>query len=34
MVRVAMDLDVSGAISPFDRGDLGLWLTDPGLIAQ
>jgi site-specific DNA recombinase len=34
IVHVCRDLDVSGAISPFDRGDLGKWLTAPELIDQ
>lgn len=28
VVGTAMDLDVSGAVSPFDRDSLGPWLTD------
>ena len=31
LVPVCYDLDVSGSISPFDRGDLGKWLTSAGL---
>jgi hypothetical protein len=27
IVHVCRDLDVSRAVSPFDRGDLGKWLT-------
>jgi site-specific DNA recombinase len=27
-VDVAEDLDVSGSVSPFDRDQLGPWLTD------
>jgi site-specific DNA recombinase len=30
----ALDLDVSGAMSPFERPQLGPWLTDPALIAK
>lgn len=33
-VYVATDLDVSGAVSPFTRPNLGPWLTDPVKIAQ
>lgn len=29
LVGVAEDLDVSGAVSPFERPNLGPWLTDP-----
>jgi site-specific DNA recombinase len=34
VVYIARDLDVSGAVSPFDRGNLGKWLTVPELAAQ
>src|SRR6266542_4408782 len=34
VVHVAQDVDVSGAVSPFQRADLGPWLTDPDKIAQ
>jgi site-specific DNA recombinase len=34
VVYVAQDVDVSGAVSPFQRADLGPWLTDPDKIAQ
>ncbi|MGH7484655.1 MAG: recombinase family protein, partial [bacterium] len=34
LVAITEDVDVSGAISPFDRKDLGPWLTDPDKIAQ
>ena len=34
IVYIAEDLDVSGAVSPFDRADLGPWLTDPAKIGQ
>ena len=34
LVYIAFDNDISGAISPFDREDLGPWLTDPAKIAQ
>jgi site-specific DNA recombinase len=29
VIHITEDLDVSGATSPFDRDDLGPWLTDP-----
>ncbi len=32
VVAVATDLDVTGAISPFDRAELGPYLSDPELI--
>ena len=34
LVTIVHDLDVSGAISPFDRERLGPWLTDPARIRQ
>lgn len=34
LVHIAEDTDVSGAISPFERPDLGRWLTEPALIAR
>jgi DNA invertase Pin-like site-specific DNA recombinase len=34
LVYIAHDSDVSGDISPFDREDLGPWLTEPIKIAQ
>ena len=34
LVHVTEDVDVSGAVSPFERDDLGPWLTDPELIAK
>lgn len=34
IVPVAMDLDVSGAISPFERSKLSPWLTMPELVAK
>jgi site-specific DNA recombinase len=34
LVYIAVDEDISGAISPFERADLGPWLTDPDKIAQ
>jgi DNA invertase Pin-like site-specific DNA recombinase len=34
LVGLTEDSDVSGAISPFVRKDLGPWLTDPAKIAQ
>lgn len=33
-VHIVEDLDVSGTVSPFEREQLGPWLTDPGKIAQ
>jgi site-specific DNA recombinase len=33
-VATTEDVDVSGAVSPWERADLGPWLTDPELIAQ
>jgi site-specific DNA recombinase len=33
LVYITMDLDVSGAVSAFDRAELGPWLTDPDRIA-
>src|SRR5690348_3894785 len=34
LVGITEDTDVSGSISPFERADLGPWLTDPKLIAK
>jgi site-specific DNA recombinase len=34
LVYMTEDTDVSGSISPFERADLGPWLTDPDLIAE
>lgn len=34
IVHVAEDLDVSGAVSPWERPELGPWLTEPGKFAQ
>ena len=34
VVATTEDVDVSGAISPFDRDDLGPWLTDPEKLAK
>jgi site-specific DNA recombinase len=34
LVHVTEDVDVSGAVSPFERDDLGPWLTEPEKIAQ
>ena len=34
LIHMCEDLDVSGGISPFDRGDLGKWLTAPEYIEQ
>jgi DNA invertase Pin-like site-specific DNA recombinase len=34
VIYVAQDVDVSGSVSPFERDDLGPWLTDPEKIAQ
>lgn len=34
LVHITEDTDVSGAISPFSRAELGPWLTDPGKIAK
>ena len=33
VVMIAEDLDVSGAVAPFDRPGLGMWLTDEGAAA-
>jgi site-specific DNA recombinase len=33
VVRITEDLDVSGAVSPFDRDQLGPWLTEPAKVA-
>jgi site-specific DNA recombinase len=34
LVHITEDTDVSGAVPPFDRPDLGPWLTDPEKIAR
>ena len=34
LIHLTQDTDVSGAVSPFERADLGPWLTDPHKIAQ
>ncbi len=34
IVAVAEDLDISGAVSPFDRPSLGPWLSDPDKITR
>jgi site-specific DNA recombinase len=34
IVHIAMDLDVSGAVSPFERPELGPWLTNSEKMAQ
>ena len=34
LIATPEDTDTSGAVSPFDRKELGPWLTDPELIAQ
>jgi site-specific DNA recombinase len=34
IVHIVMDLDVSGAVSPFERPELGTWLTDSEKMAQ
>lgn len=34
LVDLTEDVDVSGAVSPFDRPDLRPWLTDPAKLAQ
>ena len=34
LVYIAVDTDTSGAVRPFERPDLGPWLTDPRKIAQ
>jgi site-specific DNA recombinase len=34
LIDTPEDTDTSGAISPFERKELGPWLTDPELIAQ
>jgi hypothetical protein len=34
IAHVASNLDVSGGISPWQRSDLGKWLTEPELIAR
>ena len=34
LVYMTCDTDVSGSVSPFEREDLGPWLTDPDKIAQ
>ncbi|MGO9083259.1 MAG: recombinase family protein [Streptosporangiaceae bacterium] len=33
VIHITEDLDVSGAVSPFDRDDLGPWLTEPATIS-
>lgn len=33
-VHITEDLDISGAIAPFDRPELGPWLSDPELVEQ
>jgi DNA invertase Pin-like site-specific DNA recombinase len=33
LAAITEDLDVSGAVSPFERPELGPWLTDPAKIA-
>jgi site-specific DNA recombinase len=34
LVHMTQDTDVSGAVSPFERADLGPWLTDPAKVAK
>src|SRR5580704_10446375 len=34
IAHIAEDTDVSGVISPFERPDLGPWLTEAALIAR
>src|ERR1035437_4373088 len=34
LVAIAQDLDVSGAVSPFNRPDLGPWLSDETKVIQ
>jgi DNA invertase Pin-like site-specific DNA recombinase len=34
VVKVTEDVDVSGAVSPWERADLGPWLTDPEKLAS
>ena len=34
VVYTAVDLNVSGSVSPFERSDLGPWLTDPAKVVQ
>src|ERR1700722_6589752 len=34
IVHVTRDRNVSGSISPWDRPELGPWLTDPAKVAQ
>jgi DNA invertase Pin-like site-specific DNA recombinase len=34
LVAMTEDVDTSGSVSPFERDDLGLWLTDPAKIGQ
>lgn len=34
VVKVTEDVDVSGSVSPFNRADLGPWLTDPAKVRQ
>jgi DNA invertase Pin-like site-specific DNA recombinase len=34
VIAATEDVDVSGAVSPFERADLGPWLTDPEKVAR
>lgn len=34
LIHITEDVDVSGKVSPFDRPELGPWLTEPDKIAQ
>jgi len=34
LIHITEDMDTSGAVSPFERDELGPWLTDPELIAK
>lgn len=34
LIHITEDTDISGGISPFDREDLGPWLTEPEKISQ
>ena len=34
IIGEAVDLDVSGAVNPFERKSLGPWLTDPVKVGQ
>lgn len=34
LIHITEDSDVSGSVSPFEREDLGPWLTEPAKIAQ